>query len=171
MPRKAVDYSNCCIYKIEHIDDDSLVYVGNTTNFGKRKCEHKSRCKNENGNKSFNCKLYQMIREKGGWDAFKMIEVEKYECNDKREAEKRENEIMKELKANLNMVRSYVSKEEEKQDYQEYYIKNKESIIEKSNKYYESNKEQISEKSKVRYLNNKEHIIEQHKEYKKRNKD
>jgi hypothetical protein len=112
-----------------------------------------------------------MIREKGGWDAFKMIEIEKYECNDKREAEKRENEIMKELKANLNMVRSYVSKEEEKQDYQEYYIKNKDLILERRNKHYKNNKEQLLNKMKERYINNKEQIIEQHKEYKERNRD
>jgi len=35
MPQKAIDYSNCCIYKIEHIDKDDLVYVGHTTNFTK----------------------------------------------------------------------------------------------------------------------------------------
>ena len=33
MPKKAIDYSNCCIYKIEHTEDESLVYVGHTTNF------------------------------------------------------------------------------------------------------------------------------------------
>jgi len=170
MPRKAVDYSNCCIYKIEHIDDDSLVYVGNTTNFHNRKNEHKNRSKNENGF-NFNCKLYQMMRENGGWDAFKMIEVEKYPCNDKREAEKRENEIMKDLKANMNTKRSYVTKEEEKKDSHEYYIKNKEMIIERSNKHYENNKEQLLNKMKERYINNKEQIIEQHKEYTKKNRD
>ena len=54
-----------------------------------------------------------------------MLEVEKYPCNDKREAEKRENEVMKKLKASMNTNKSYVSKEEVKQDNQEYYIKNK----------------------------------------------
>jgi len=170
MPKQPIDYSKTIIYKIEHIDDDSIVYVGHTTNWDKRKCEHKNRCKNENGY-NYNCRLYQMIRENGGWNSFKMLEVEKFNCNDKREAEKRENEIMKELKANMNMVRSYVSKEDVKQDNQEYYIKNKERIIEKSIKYYKNNKEQISDKSKVRYLSNKDHIIEQHKEYTKRNRE
>jgi len=28
-----MDYSKCCIYKIEHNDNESLVYVGHTTNF------------------------------------------------------------------------------------------------------------------------------------------
>ncbi len=39
-----------------------------------------------------------MIKENGGWEMFRMIEVEKYSCPDKREAEKRETEVMKELK-------------------------------------------------------------------------
>ena len=78
MPKTPVDYSKTVIYKIEHIDDESLVYVGHTTNWDKRKYEHKNRSKNEKGF-SFNCKLYKMIRENGGWDVFKMIEVEKYE--------------------------------------------------------------------------------------------
>jgi hypothetical protein len=39
------------------------------------------------------------MRYNGGWDMFRMIEVEKYPCKDKREAEKRECEVMKGLKA------------------------------------------------------------------------
>ena len=31
MPKIAMDYSKCCIYKIEHIENASLVYVGHTT--------------------------------------------------------------------------------------------------------------------------------------------
>lgn len=38
------DYSKTIIYKIQHEDDESLVYVGSTTNFTRRKCEHK-KCK------------------------------------------------------------------------------------------------------------------------------
>jgi len=88
MPKLPMDYSKCCIYKIEHIDDESLVYVGHTTSFDKRKTAHKNNCYNEK-DKKYNLKLYQMIRENGGWDTFKMIEVEKYPCNDRREAERR----------------------------------------------------------------------------------
>lgn len=91
MPRKPIDYSYVSIYKIEHIEDESLLYVGHTTDFNKRKSNHKICCKNENG-KKINLKLYTMIRDNGGWDNFRMIEVEKYSCNNKREAE---NEKMK----------------------------------------------------------------------------
>ena len=37
MPRKAIDYSKTIIYKIQHEDNDELLYVGHTTDFTKRK--------------------------------------------------------------------------------------------------------------------------------------
>ena len=49
--------------------------------------------------KKNNSKVYRMMRENGGCEEFKMIEIEKFPCNDKREAEKRESEVMKELKS------------------------------------------------------------------------
>ena len=32
MPKLPMDYSKTIIYKIEHIENDNLVYVGHTTN-------------------------------------------------------------------------------------------------------------------------------------------
>lgn len=159
MPKLPMDYSKCCIYKIEHINDESLVYVGHTNNFDKRKCEHKSRCMNEKYN-SFNSRLYQLIRDNGGWDSFKMIEVQKYPCNDKREAEKRENEVMKELKANMNTIKSFRTQEEIQgygKDYMKKYNKvNKYQILEKKRIYYELNKEELKKKMKKHSKNNYE---------------
>jgi hypothetical protein len=57
-----------------------------------------------------------MLRENGGWDRFKMIEVEKYPCTDKREAGRREDEVMKELKANMN---SHKASRTQKQYYED----------------------------------------------------
>jgi hypothetical protein len=155
MPKTAMDYSKCCIYKIEHIENESLVYVGHTTNFNKRKGQHKSICMNENG-KAFNFKLYQMIRENGGWDRFKMIEVEKYPCKDKREAERREDEIMKELKASMNTYKSFTT-EEEKKEYEK--------------KYRETNKDRKQEYMKDYMRNNKDRKQEYMKQYRDDNKD
>jgi len=181
MPKKAIDYSNCCIYKIEHIENVSLVYVGHTTNFTKRKYKHKSNCKNETS-KEYNHKVYQMIRENGGWEAFNMIEVEKYSCNDKREASRRENEVMKELKTNMNTIKSYCSREEtlergrqyfenNKESYKEYREKNKEMYKDLRKKYYEKNKSQLLEQQKESYINNKEKFKEKHKAYYEKNKE
>ena len=165
MPKTAMDYSKCCIYNIEN---ESLVYVGHTTNFNKRKGQHKSNSKNEN-NKKFNFKLYQMIRENGGFSMFKMIEVEKYPCKDKREAERRENEVMKELKANLNTRKSFLTEEERKEYRNEYHETNKEKIQEYKKEYRETNKEKIQEYKKEYRETNKEYIKEHNKEYREDN--
>jgi len=97
MPKTSINCANCCIYKIEHLENESLVNVGLTTNFNKRKGQHKRNCNNITYPKQ-KYQLYQMIRDNGGWDSFQMLEVEKYSCNDRREAEKRETEVMKEQK-------------------------------------------------------------------------
>ena len=119
MPRKAVDYSNTIIYKIQHQDKPELLYVGSTINFTKRKHEHKHRCNNENRH-GHNSKVYQMIRENGGWTEFCMIEIKKFPCQSKREAEAEENRIMLEMKANMNSNRAYkITDEEELKKYRD----------------------------------------------------
>jgi len=143
MPKTPMDYSKCCIYKIEHIDNESLVYVGHTTCFDKRKTKHKSGCKNDNG-KTYNLKVYQMIRQNGGWEMFKMIEVEKYPCADKREAERRENEVMKELRACMNTNKSFI--QEMSEYHKEYYELHKEKKKEQVKEYQKNNK--LNEKVK-----------------------
>lgn len=121
MPRTPIDYQKNLNYKIEHINDPSLVYVGHTTNWNNRKGQHKSNCSNTK-RKEYDIKLYKMMRENGGWEMFRMIEIEKYPCNDKREAEKREAEVMKELQSNMNSIRSFVT-DEEKKEYSAEYMK------------------------------------------------
>ena len=158
MPKVPMDYSKCSIYKIEHVDDESLVYVGHTTNFDKRKTQHKINCYNDNG-KPYNFKVYQMIRENGGWEKFLMLEVEKYPCNDRREAERRENEVMKELKSSMNTNKSFLTQDELTEYKKEY---NKE--------YNESNKHKIQEYMKDYYELHKPEIKEQVKDYYKANK-
>jgi hypothetical protein len=153
MPKKPIDYSNCCIYKIEHIENESLIYVGHTTNFKQRKAEHKNTCNNEK-NTRFNLKLYTMIRLNGGWEMFVMIEVEKYPCNDKREAAKRENELMKELKSTMNKIKSFRTNEEileeHRQRERQRYEENKEEIIIKKKEY--------REKIKIKYKKQEKNI-------------
>ena len=165
MPILQMDYSKCCIYKIEHVDDESLVYVGHTTSFNMRKTEHKNSCYNEKG-KQYNLKVYQMIRENGGWDMFKMIEVEKYPCNDKREAERRENEVMKELKANMNTNRCFLTEEDSKKLKKEYYKRNKPKILEYKKEYRENNKPKIQEKNKE-YRESHKTKIQEYREFNK----
>jgi hypothetical protein len=123
MPKVSIDYSKCSIYKIEHIENESLVYIGHTTNFNQRKGKHKSICNNTKDN-GYNRKLYRMIRDNGGWEMFRMIEIKKYPCKDKQEAERGEYDIIRELKATLNiqiMNNHFFFSDEEKIQKQKYY--------------------------------------------------
>ena len=176
MPKVPMDYSKCCIYKIEHNDNESLVYVGHTTNFDKRKTQHKINCKNDNG-KTYNLKVYQMIRKNGGWEKFLMLEVEKYPCADKREAERRENEVMKEVRASMNTYNSFRTQAEITEYNTNYYELHKEQVKEyqknnqlKMKEYQKNNKHKIQERMKEYQKNNKLKIQEQKKEYRENNK-
>jgi predicted GIY-YIG superfamily endonuclease len=112
MPRKAMDYSKTIIYKIQHEDNEELVYVGHTTDFIKRKSGHKTKCNNEN-DKAFNIKLYTMIRANGGWQCFKMVMIEEYPCANHLEACRREDECMRQLKATMNSCGAVLDKEKQ----------------------------------------------------------
>ena len=102
MPKIEIDYSNTIIYKITCKDSNIKdVYVGHTTNFVQRKHAHKQSCINEKST-NYNCKLYQVIRNNGGWDNWSMIEIEKYPCNDGNEARARERYWCETLNATLN---------------------------------------------------------------------
>jgi len=63
-----------CIYAIDCFDTDDL-YIGSTTHFIKRKSSHKRTSLNKN-EKRHNQKVYQKIREYGGWDNWVMFVVE-----------------------------------------------------------------------------------------------
>ena len=79
MPLKQIDYQKAVIYKIQHLENEELLYVGSTTNFIKRKQHHKCIC-NKPTNMSYNLKVYQMIRDNGGWMQFKMIIIKEFPC-------------------------------------------------------------------------------------------
>ena len=99
------DYSKIVIYKIQHQENPELLYVGHTTNFVRRKCEHKKKCNNGNDIK-YNTKLYTMMRENGGFECFNMVKIKPFPCKNRREAEKEEDSIMLEMKANMNEIRA-----------------------------------------------------------------
>jgi hypothetical protein len=101
MPKDFIDYSNTIIYKIYCNDNNvSDIYIGHTTNFIKRKYQHKILCNN-----SKKLKIYDVIRENGGWENWSMIEIAKYKCQDATEARIREQEHYDLLKPTLNSVK------------------------------------------------------------------
>ena len=133
MPKKDIDYSKCVIYKIQHKDNNDLLYVGHTTDFVKRKNCHKHNCNNLNVKDKYNLKLYQMIRENGGRLDFNIIQLFTFPCNSKREAEAKEDEIIRELKSKLNSSRPFVQKCEQVNHKREYDIIYRQNNLEKIN--------------------------------------
>ena len=104
MPKIIIDYSNTIIYKITCKDTENKdVYVGHTTNFVQRKHAHKQSCNNEK-TPNYNCKLYEVIRNNGGWNNWKMEIINFFECKDHYEARKKEQEYFNLLNANLNSI-------------------------------------------------------------------
>ena len=102
MPKIVTDYSNTIIYKITCKDQEIKdVYVGHTTDFVRRKNAHKQ-C--SNNPKSSNCKLYNTIREKGGWDSWNMEIINFFKCKNHYEARQKEQEYFVSLNANLNSI-------------------------------------------------------------------
>jgi len=107
MPKTEIDYSNTIIYKITCKNPSiSELYVGHTTNFVQRKHSHKQGCINEKSS-NYKCKLYEVIRNNGGWANWKMEIINFFDCKNHYEARKKEQEYFLSLKATLNSIEPY----------------------------------------------------------------
>jgi hypothetical protein len=162
-----VNYKNSIIYKICCKDPTiKEIYVGSTTNFKRRKNEHKTSCNNSNGSK-YKLHLYTFIRNNGGFNNWDMVLIENFECNEKLELLKRERYYLELLEATLNRDVPSRSKEEYTKDYKE---KNKDIINEKAREKYNENKQTESLRKKDFYFENKEKVNKRNKDYYENNK-
>jgi hypothetical protein len=147
------DYLNSCIYKIfckdKEIED---IYIGSTTNFTQRKQSHKKNCNNPN-NSHYNIKVYQFIRDNGGWSNWDMIIFEEVNCENKLELLKIERKYIEKYNNSLNIAVPSRTNTEYKKD-------NKDKIKEQSKKYHEANRDKILEKQKKYREANKEKLKE-----------
>ena len=164
MPRQNINYENTIMYKFVCNDlNITDTYAGHTTEFTKRKWGHKTCCHNKNS-KNHNLKIYQTIRENGGWANWSMIEIEKYQCVDGNEAGARERYWYEQLNANMNMQTPNRSQKE--------YQNDKKDIISEYKKQYDNdNKKILSENNKQYRNDNKEILVVKHKQYYDENKD
>ena len=139
MPKVPIDYAKTIIYILVHFNDlnNENVYVGHCTNMTKRKSRHKSACCNPD-NRDYHLKVYQFIRENGGWDKWQMILVEKYPCDIVDEAIARERYWKRQLNATLNTNEPGRTREEWYQD-------NREKKLKYRKEYYQNNKEYIKQ--------------------------
>jgi len=136
------NYSKCVIYKIicynREIKD---IYVGHTTNLKKTKYKFKKNCNTIVKNNYY--KVYQYIRENGGFYNWSIDLIEYYPCKNLDEAKTRKRHWIEKLKASLNKYIPITQKE--------YYENNKEKIAKRIKEWRKSNKKKLAEKSKEYY--------------------
>ena len=128
-----VDYKNALIYKIYCKDNNVKdIYIGETTDFIRRKYAHKINCnKKIQQKKSSRSTLYQTINSNGGWNNWVIEEIEKFPCKNKQQLLDRESFWIIELNASLNDKVSKSTKEYKK----EWYNQHRESVRNKQKEY------------------------------------
>ena len=161
MPKINTDYSKTIIYKLVKNDDynNEHVYVGSTTDFTCRKNAHKYSCCNEN-NKKYNLNVYKYIRDNGGWNEWKMIEIENFPCENKRKAEAREQYWMCQFKSKLNSMKSIITKEEKEEYNKQYRIDNADKLKKLKKQWCIDNAEKLKEQKKQYQIDNADKIKE-----------
>ena len=141
-----IDYQKCVMYKIvcknlKVID----LFVGFTTeDFNKMIQRHKSRC--NTNDLRHNTKLYRIIKLHGGFDNWNVIEIEKFPCNNMKEANERRDYWIEPLKATLNPL----TKEAKKQKLIEFYKHFNEKFDEKRRRKKENDKKQYQKKKEAK---------------------
>jgi hypothetical protein len=151
------DYQNGKIYTIRCKTDETLVYVGSTTQpLYKRLDKHKQNSKSSPIRSSIGRLINQL-----GTDVFYIELYENYKCNSKEELNKREGEVIREI-GTVNKVVAGRTR-------QEYREENVEKIRETRKAYREENVEKIKEYSKTYYSENVEKIRETRKAYREEN--
>ena len=120
------DYKQGKIYSVRCKTDDTLIYIGCTT---QSLCERMGKHKYDSTKRPNIC-FYQYIND---WNDWYIKLYENYPCDNKEQLNKREGEIIREI--------GTVNKQIAGRTYKEYYEDN----------YYEKNKEKIAEQRKKKY--------------------
>jgi N12 class adenine-specific DNA methylase len=150
------NYADAKIYTIRCRSNDTLIYIGSTTQkLTQRLAKHRSDCK-----MGICVSLYKYIVN-GDWGDWYIELYEAYPCNSKEELEKREGEVIREIGTINNRIAGRTKKE--------YYKMNADIIKENKKEYYNNNVEKIKENKKEYYKNNAEKIKEDKKKYQKNN--
>tara|TARA_Y100000389_G_scaffold109340_1_gene106405 strand:+ start:9326 stop:10384 length:1059 start_codon:yes stop_codon:yes gene_type:complete len=169
------DFSNSVIYKLLN-ENVASFYIGSTKHFYERYEKHRKtyldvirqRAKHQN-------RMYSYIQENGGFYNWKMIILEKYPCNNRKELVMREQEYLDALQPDLNSGRAYISTDDRvahmKDLSVEYYNNNKEKMKENGKKWRENHKEEIKECRAKYQQEHKEEIKERNAKYYKNNRD
>ena len=175
-------YSESKIYKLE-CEDGHYYYGATIQSIHKRLITHKQ------ASKKHPYRVYKHINTIG-WDKVKILLVENYPCESKKELNKRESQLIYEARKDkkcLNSILSYVSQEQRKENREKYnetyvrpltekrieynheyglkYLQLKEDELkQKKREYYYKNKEKRDQKNKDNYYKNKEEILRKKRE-------
>ena len=152
-------YQRGQIYTIRNITDDAMIYVGSTISpLPKRFYIHKQSCLC--GKSTIN--LYNYITD-NDWSNWYIELYEDFPCNSKKELERREGQVIRDI-GTLNKVIAGRTHKEYRED-------NADKINERKKKNYEGNKDVVLEKMKKYYQDNADTIKERNKKYYQNNAD
>ena len=157
MPLKERNYDKTHFYKLMCKDFNITdCYVGHTTDWVKRKSDHKHRYNNPNRG-GHNLPVYKFMRENGGWENWEMLWIKTLKCENAMEARSEERKCKEQLNATLNgNVPS--------RTFDEYRETNKDKIKEYAVEYRKNNKDKIKEYTE----RNKEHRKQYNKDYREK---
>ena len=157
MPLKEINYDKTHFYKLMCKDFNITdCYVGHTTDWVKRKSDHKHRYNNPNRG-GHNLPVYKFMRENGGWENWEMLWIKTLKCENAMEARSEERKCKEQLNATLNgNVPS--------RTFDEYRETNKDQIKEYAVEYRKNNKDKIKEYTE----RNKEHRKQYNKDYREK---
>ena len=133
------------MYIMYRITAGDYTYIGSTKDFKQRKSAHKLNCKTKE------LKIYQMIREAGGWDNCEMVPIEEYECENGTQARMREEHWRREYNANMNSIRAHRTEEELIEQRKAYCEANTEQKKINNKAYYEANIEKIKKNKQAKH--------------------
>ena len=142
-----------CVYRIECLDKSiPEFYIGSTFNLSVRIDYHTK----YNFHRNF--KVYDFIRDNGGWDNWIVMILEDIDYDiSKEELFKKEQDWMDKLNPSLNSQRAFGHDrvKYQKEYFESYYPENREKILENAKQYYENNKEKVLVQRKKHYEKNK----------------
>ena len=167
-------YKNGQIYKIVSADF-SKCYVGSTCEtLSKRMARHRYMFNQHKSRGKESHRSANRLFEECGVENCKMVWIEDYPCNSKKELEAREGYYQQQLDCINKRIEGRTDKEYREQNaeyererHKEYYENNKD----KRKEYNEANKEKHREYNKDYREKNKEKIQAQRKQYREMNKD
>ena len=155
-----VDYQKGKIYTIRCLDDDTLIYVGSTTQpLAVRWGDHK---KHSRYQENPTTTIVKLMKDKGE-ERFYIELYEDFPCERKEQLIKREGEVQRLIATVNKVVAGRTAKE--------YYEDNKQRILARNRKYDENNKDELAAKAKIYRQKNKARIAQRKKKWHETNKE